>query len=269
MRALLSVRARGYSPVQNFAAALGKSAIMPKARGPRVKKPPVPVLPSARCPRGGRAHGPRRAPGLDRSILSMDCWRSPRDLGVPIPEQGGCPMVTTTLCHRDQSRRRAARTRAAAATTARSTRGQGNRRLFCAAVLALSLTVLSLVPGAGMAAPAQHITFAMQTAQPTCLPYATGRVTISSLGPVENMHVEVEGLPPNTDFDFFVIQVPKAPFGLSWYQGDMETDDHGSGVGDFTGRFNRETFIVAPGPAPAPVLHHSPIADAATNPPTT
>ena len=177
-------------------------------------------------------------------------------------------MVTTTLCHRDQSRRRAARTRAAAATTARSTRGQGNRRLFCAAVLALSLTVLSLVPGAGMAAPAQHLTFAMKTAQPTCLPYATGRVTISSLGPVENMHVEVEGLPPNTDFDFFVIQVPKAPFGLSWYQGDMETDDHGSGVGDFTGRFNQETFIVAPGPAPAPVLHHSPIPDAETNPPT-
>ena len=177
-------------------------------------------------------------------------------------------MVTTTLCHRDQSRRRAARTRAAAATPARSTCGQGNRRLFCAAVLALSLTVLSLVPGAGMAAPAQHITFAMQTAQPTCLPYATGRVTISSLGPVENMHVEVEGLPPNTDFDFFVIQVPKAPFGLSWYQGDIETDDHGSGVGDFTGRFNQETFIVAPGPAPAPVLHHSPIPDAETNPPT-
>jgi hypothetical protein len=82
------------------------------------------------------------------------------------------------------------------------------------------------------------------------------------------MHVEVTGLPPNTDFDFFVIQVPKAPFGLAWYQGDIETDDHGLGVGDFIGRFNQETFIVAPGAAPAPVLHQAPIPDANTNPQT-
>jgi len=119
-----------------------------------------------------------------------------------------------------------------------------------------------------MAAPAQNLTFAMTATQPTCLQYATGRVTISSLGPVENMHVEVSGLPPHTDFDFFVIQVPKAPFGLAWYQGDIETDDHGNGVGDFTGRFNQETFIVAPGTAPAPVLHHDPIPDADANPKT-
>jgi hypothetical protein len=108
----------------------------------------------------------------------------------------------------------------------------------------------------------------MPAAQATCLQQAAGRVTISSLGPVENLHVEVSGLPPNTDFDFFVIQVPKAPFGLAWYQGDIETDDHGTGVGDFTGCFNQETFIVAPGSAPAPVLHHAPFPDATTNPPT-
>src|SRR5262245_19163221 len=59
----------------------------------------------------------------------------------------------------------------------------------------------------------------------TCLPHARGHVKITSLGPVEEMEVEVEGLPPNTDFDFFVIQLPKAPFGLSWYQGDIDTDD--------------------------------------------
>lgn len=175
-------------------------------------------------------------------------------------------MVTTTLRSLGQSIRRTARRGAERGIPVQQT--QGRRRLLLAAALALPLTVLSLTPGRSSASPAQHLIFAMQAAQSTCLPYAAGRVTISSLGPVENMHVEVEGLPPNTDFDFFVIQVPKAPFGLSWYQGDIETDDHGRGVGDFTGRFNQETFIVAPGAAPAPVLHHSPIADAATNPQT-
>jgi hypothetical protein len=184
-------------------------------------------------------------------------------------------MVPTMLWHMVPSKRVAAYRRSAVSIPPRKirmvspgARGQRRRRLLFAAVLALSLTVLSLTPGAGMAAPAQNITFAMTAAQANCLQYATGRVTISSLGPVENMHVEVNGLPPNTDFDFFVIQVPKAPFGLAWYQGDIETDDHGNGVGDFTGRFNQETFIVALGAAPAPVLHHSPIPDAETNPPT-
>src|SRR6516164_4765747 len=63
----------------------------------------------------------------------------------------------------------------------------------------------------------------------TCLPNATAKVEITSAGPVEIMDVTVEGLPANTDFDFFVIQVPKAPFGLAWYQGDIETNAHGIG----------------------------------------
>jgi len=98
-----------------------------------------------------------------------------------------------------------------------------------------------------------------------CLLNALGRVTISPRGPVENMHVEVTGLPPNTEFDLFVIQLPNAPFGLSWYQGDIETDSTGRGVGDFVGRFSIETFIVAPGSGPAPVVH--PV-DASSNPAT-
>jgi hypothetical protein len=102
-----------------------------------------------------------------------------------------------------------------------------------------------------------------------CLPNAKGRVTISPLGPVENMHVEVTGLPPNTGFDLFVIQLPDKPFGLSWYQGDIHTDSKGTGVGDFTGRFSLETFIVAPGTGPAPVVHTAPpFPDASSNPAT-
>src|SRR5262249_22313408 len=38
-----------------------------------------------------------------------------------------------------------------------------------------------------------------------CLPHAGAHVTINSIGPVERMIVIPFGLPPNTDFDFFVI----------------------------------------------------------------
>src|SRR5262249_23057468 len=56
-----------------------------------------------------------------------------------------------------------------------------------------------------------------------CLAGIRAEVKVVSLGPVEEMTVDAEGLPPNTEFDFFVIQVPNAPFGLAWYQGDVET----------------------------------------------
>ena len=102
-----------------------------------------------------------------------------------------------------------------------------------------------------------------------CLPDAKADVTITSLGPVEEMEVRVSGLPPNTEFDFFVIQIPHAPFGLAWYQGDIETDEDGEASQRFIGRFNTETFIVAPNTAPAPVVHDDgPFPDASSNPAT-
>ncbi len=101
-----------------------------------------------------------------------------------------------------------------------------------------------------------------------CLPQAKANVKITPIEGAERMEVEVSGLPANTEFDFFVIQVPDAPFGMSWYQGDIQTNDRGRGHGKFIGRFNIETFSVAPGVQPAPVVHDSPIPDAATNPQT-
>jgi hypothetical protein len=98
-----------------------------------------------------------------------------------------------------------------------------------------------------------------------CLRKASASVQDTSLGAVEKMTVKVKGLPPNTDFDLFVIQVPNKPFGLSWYQGDIETNASGRGTGTFVGRFSIETFIVAQGSAPAPVVH---TADANSNPAT-
>jgi len=104
-----------------------------------------------------------------------------------------------------------------------------------------------------------------------CAAHATARVQVTSLGPVEEMNVDVSGLPPNTAFDFFVIQLPNAPFGLAWYQGDIETDDEGEGHQTFRGRFSIETFTVAqpPGNQPAPVVFNQPpFPDAAINPAT-
>lgn len=99
-----------------------------------------------------------------------------------------------------------------------------------------------------------------------CLPDAKAHVTIRSQGAVEEMKVHATGLPRRTDFDLFVIQVPNAPFGVSWYQGDLETDGHGVGNGTFVGRFNEETFAIAPGTAAAPTVHSAPTADATSNP---
>ncbi len=84
----------------------------------------------------------------------------------------------------------------------------------------------------------------------TCLPKAKATVTDHSFGDFENLEVVVTGLPPNTGFDFFILQVPTAPFGVAWYVGDITTGAAGAGVGNFTGRFSSETFIISPGVAP-------------------
>jgi hypothetical protein len=103
---------------------------------------------------------------------------------------------------------------------------------------------------------------------PLCVPQAHGIVQITSEGTVEIMDVFFSGLPPNTDFDFFVIQVPNPPFGLCWYQGDVETDALGRAAEQFVGRFNVETFIVAPGVASAPIVFGSPNPSVGQNPQT-
>lgn len=101
-----------------------------------------------------------------------------------------------------------------------------------------------------------------------CLANAGADVTIHSVGGVEVMDVSVHGLPPQTTLNLFVVQLPNAPFGLGAYQGDIETNRHGQGQQRFMGRFSSETFTVAPGSGPAPVLHHNAFPDAQLNPAT-
>jgi hypothetical protein len=152
-------------------------------------------------------------------------------------------------------------------------------------VIALALWGMKAVPSvaraagaAGRLAPAGQsaavstgpITFDMvlSAGAAACLPGATGIVTITPNGPVEIMDVGVSGLPPDSEFDFFVLQLPTAPFGVAWYQGDIETDDNGFGGAEFIGRFSLETFAVAQGTGAAPVVHNQPpFPDASSNPP--
>jgi len=101
-----------------------------------------------------------------------------------------------------------------------------------------------------------------------CLGNAKATVTIRPEGGVEIMDVSVQGLPPDTDFNVFVIQVPKAPFGIAWYQGDLHTDKLGNAHQRFAGRFSVETFAFAQGSAPAPlVVTTGGFPDASINPP--
>jgi hypothetical protein len=124
----------------------------------------------------------------------------------------------------------------------------------------------TLAAGTAVAAKVDRVRFDMVVSPGAarCLPYAHGDVTIQSLGPVEVMRVQVSGLPPHTDFDFFVIQTPNAPFGVSWYQGDINTNAQGYGDQRFIGRFNVETFAVSPGVVtPPPQVHkNGPFPDA-------
>jgi hypothetical protein len=124
-----------------------------------------------------------------------------------------------------------------------------------AVAIAIAASLTGMVPLANARA-GESITFNMvkSAGAASCLKTAArGRVTLSDLGPVQNMHVEVSSLPPNTTFTLFVINTPTAPFVPAWYQGDLTTNAAGNGVLDVTGIFNHETFILNPGTLAVPV----------------
>ena len=131
------------------------------------------------------------------------------------------------------------------------------KRSLLSASLALAVAIgsIGIVPLA-KAAAGDSTTFFMTKsagAVPCLNTLASGRVTISDLGPVQNMHVEVVHLPANTGFTLFVINTPTAPFVPAWYQGDLTTNADGKGVVDVTGIFSHETFILNPGVPAVPV----------------
>lgn len=80
-----------------------------------------------------------------------------------------------------------------------------------------------------------------------CLPNAKGTATITSTPPNDTMKVSISGMPANTGFDLFVIQVPNKPFGVAWYQTDIHAGSTGSGSATVRGVFSVETFSVSTG----------------------
>jgi hypothetical protein len=140
------------------------------------------------------------------------------------------------------------------------------RCLAAAGALGLLLTASSLAAAPGYDDPA-GFSMVVSAGAKGCLPNATATVKIRPAGSVDIMDVTVQGLPANTNFNFFVIQVPKAQFGVAWYQGDIVTDKNGRGRQEFVGRFNIETFTTAQGVQPAPlVFTNGPFPDASSNP---
>lgn len=122
-------------------------------------------------------------------------------------------------------------------------------------------------PGAAPATPDKtfHLVRSATALGAHCLAGSDAVVRITKVANAERMAIQVRGLPAHTDFDVFINQVPNAPFGMSWYQGDLNTNGTGSASVTFVGRFSVETFSVAPNVAPAPVVHPG---DAASNPAT-
>lgn len=139
-------------------------------------------------------------------------------------------------------------------------------RCVGAAVVALLLT-----SGTAFAkSPHKRIEFDMTVSAgaATCLPHARAEVRVVDDGTAQDLYLSAHGLPPRTGFDFFILQTPKAPFGLSWYQADVETDEDGNAFQHVRGIFSIETFTVAPSAAPAPLVFSGPFPDASVNPPT-
>ena len=85
-----------------------------------------------------------------------------------------------------------------------------------------------------------------------CLKGASANVDIRTLGGNQIMDVEVKNAAKNTGFTLFVIQKPNDPFGVSWYQGDLDTDNQGNGKVRVIGIFSEETFAFSPAKVKAP-----------------
>ena len=131
---------------------------------------------------------------------------------------------------------------------------------------ALSLLVVALAATAAFAVDSKNFNMVRsQTAVANdCLEGARAHVDVRTTATDQQiMDVTVNNAPRNTEFELFVTQQANAPFGISWYQADFETNDNGFGKVRARGIFSEELFAVAPGSVTAPQVDD---ADAETNP---
>jgi hypothetical protein len=124
-------------------------------------------------------------------------------------------------------------------------------------VLAVGAALLMAALFAAAAFAVDDTSFKMVRSQAAkdknCLEGASANVDIHST-PVGNqiMNVELKHAAKNTEYTLFVIQQPNDPFGVSWYQGDISTDNQGNGSERFIGIFSEEVFAFSPAKVEAP-----------------
>ena len=120
--------------------------------------------------------------------------------------------------------------------------------ISAAAALVLALGASHWAGAATRPAYGGGFTFKMvRTPGVPCLSKAGGSVTITKGSLNDKMTVSVHGLPAKTGFDLFVLQLPNKPFGVAWYQTDIETNSKGEGSATVVGVFSKETFSVSLG----------------------
>jgi hypothetical protein len=129
--------------------------------------------------------------------------------------------------------------------------GLGATALASALAVSLGLTAASAAPVTASAktSPSGSFTFALVPSPgiKACLPHAGGSVTITPGSENDTMQVTISGMPRDAGFDLFVIQQPLKPFGVSWYQTDVNANSQGIGEATVRGVFDVETFSVSPG----------------------
>jgi hypothetical protein len=127
------------------------------------------------------------------------------------------------------------------------------------ALLIASAAFLPIQANAGVIPETQTFPLTKSKGPAASCPFTPwGKVTDHTFGTFENLEVVVHGLPANTDFVIFNIQIPNAPFGLAWYNGDILTDETGTGVINLVGRFSKGTFIVSQKALPSANIFPSP-----------
>jgi hypothetical protein len=137
----------------------------------------------------------------------------------------------------------------------KGTRVDTNRRTG-RALLAVGAALLMAALFAAAAFAVDNTSFKMVRSQSAidndCLKNARANVTIRTVGGIQVMNVALRGMPKNNAFALWVLQEPNAPFGVSWYQGDIDTDGQGRGSTRVVGIFSEETHAFSPDRLPAP-----------------
>src|SRR5215211_6992366 len=127
------------------------------------------------------------------------------------------------------------------------------RKLWIIAVVSLVVVALAAATAFAVDSTSFRMVRSQTAVANNCLQDARAHVDISTTATDQQiMDVTVNHAPKNTEFELFVTQQANAPFGISWYQADFETNNQGQGEVRAIGIFGEELFVFAPGSVNAP-----------------